>query len=147
MKRIFCLVLAAAMLLTLTACGDGNKKDMADAVAKAAVEALEDKETVYGSCFLIFTPSEDKKSTYVMTIFYYRENETTVEDCAIGVFSGGSMTDFALREVNSDEYYTLLDAMPVNNTEKFAKQSLIDEVCKNNGIATYAQAKTDLGII
>ena len=68
------------------------------------------------------------------------------EETALGIFNGDSMDEFALKEVDSEEYGKMLDTMPVNNKEKYASKSLVEEVCKDNNLGTYEQAQKDLGI-
>lgn len=144
--KILSLLLGAAMLLSLSACGGGDKgrKTMAAAAVKAAQDALPD-ESLYSNGFLVFTAGEGK-NTYVMMGFCYGKDGQTQEETAIGLFDGENLREFALSEQNPDEYAALLEAMPVNNKEEYAKSDLIEKVCKDSGIGTHDQAKKDLGI-
>lgn len=146
LTKILSLVLGAAMLLSLSACGGGDngQKTMAAAAVKAAQEALPD-ESLYSSGFLVFTPGEGK-NTYIMMGFCYEKDGQTQEETALGLFDGEDLSDFALSEQNPDEYAALLETMPVNNSEEYAKSDLIEEICKDSGIGTHDQAKKDLGI-
>lgn len=146
MKKLFASVLAAVLALSLTACGGGDQqqKSMANAVVKASQEALKD-ETLYYNNLLVFTPGEDEQ-TYVMMGLCYMKDGAVQEDTALGIFNGDSMDEFALKEVDSEEYDELLDTMPVNNKEKYASKGLVEEVCKDSGLETYEQAQKDLGI-
>ena len=94
---------------------------------------------------LVFTPGEDEQ-TYVMIGLCYMKDGAVQEETALGIFNGDSMDEFALKEVDSEEYGKMLDTMPVNNKEKYASKSLVEEVCKDNNLGTYEQAQKDLGI-
>lgn len=146
MKKLLASVLAVVLALSLAACGGNDKqqKNMANAIVKASQEALKD-ETLYYNNLLVFTPGEDKQ-TYVMIGLCYMKDGAVQEDTALGIFSGDSMDEFALKEVDSEEYGKLLDTMPVNNKEKYASKSLVEEVCTDNDLGTYEQAQKDLGI-
>lgn len=147
LRKLTCGLLIGAALLSLSACGGGDsaQKTMAGAMAAAAQEALTDVDKLYSNGYLVFTPGEDS-ATYVMMGFYYAQEGEARENTALGLFQGEELTSFALKGVDGDAYDTLLEAMPKENTEKYAKSSLIEQVCKDSGLGTADQAKTDLGI-